>query len=257
MVSTVRAGLVRTGDIDFHQHNVRVDLGDLRDLVESIRRFGVMQPVALEPRGQRLRIRDGHRRVAAARLAGLTRIPAIVHAQALDEDEWLVAAVHVNTRRRGLDRADKLRTVAAMRQQGLSLDGVAEAFGVSASTVQRWLKDDAAAQGLPCTSSRLPGRSAAALQLAERLEQDDVAQPDTGVRLPARVVAERHGVSARTVTRHRTGRPVTAAALRTFADHARGNVEAGRWDAAALLQAVERLAQSGVVSVALDRAEAS
>lgn len=66
---TERVGRVRLDAIDFHQHNVREDLGDLRDLTASIRRFGIMQPVVLEQRGDRLRIRAGHRRVAAARLA--------------------------------------------------------------------------------------------------------------------------------------------------------------------------------------------
>lgn len=132
-----KVGLVRLDDIHFHQHNVRRDLGDLRTLVESIRQFGVMQPVVLEDNGDRLRIRAGHRRVAAARIAGLTRIPALIHRDVLDDDEWLMQAVHENTRRRGLSDEDREHTIAAMRESGLTWQGVADAFGVSTATIQR------------------------------------------------------------------------------------------------------------------------
>ncbi|MFB7798966.1 ParB N-terminal domain-containing protein [Isoptericola sp. NPDC056134] len=76
MARGVVAGNVRLDLIQFHPHNVRVDLGDLRDLAASIKEFGVLAPVVLEQRGEMLRVRNGHRRVAAARNAGLERIPA-------------------------------------------------------------------------------------------------------------------------------------------------------------------------------------
>lgn len=137
MTQDIRVGRVPIDAIEFHQHNVRVDLGDLRDLTESIRRFGILQPVILEQRGQRLRIRAGHRRVAAARLAGLGHIPALIHGEALDDDEWLTAAVHENTRRRGLDMADRRRAVTAMRARGMTWDGIGDAFGVTGAAIRK------------------------------------------------------------------------------------------------------------------------
>lgn len=138
MSNDTRVGLVPLDRIDFHAHNVRQDLGDLRSLTASIAQLGVMQPVVLEVRGQRLRVRSGHRRVAAARLAGLGKVPAVIHGSALDDDEWLVAATHENTRRRGLDMEDRARTVEAMRKAGMTWPAIGAAFGVTAAMAQRY-----------------------------------------------------------------------------------------------------------------------
>ena len=56
------AAMVPTHLIDAHHTNVRHDLGDLRPLIASIERHGLMVPVIVERRGDRYRLRDGHRR---------------------------------------------------------------------------------------------------------------------------------------------------------------------------------------------------
>ena len=63
-----------------HPDNVHRDLGDLRELVESIRQQGVLLPLRVEhrPGSEVLRIRAGHRRAAAAELAGLPKVPCVV-----------------------------------------------------------------------------------------------------------------------------------------------------------------------------------
>jgi ParB family chromosome partitioning protein len=128
MAAEVKVGMVRADSIRVHPRNVRKDLGDLRELTDSIARFGVMQPVTVEHRGDHLRLRHGHRRVAAARLAGLTRIPAIVHTDQLGDADFLVQAVHENTRRRELDRADRAQTVRDLRKLGVPWEVIADEF---------------------------------------------------------------------------------------------------------------------------------
>ena len=139
-----RVGRVPIDVCDVHPHNIRRDLGDLRSLTDSIRRYGVMQPIVVETRGERLRLRAGHRRLAAARLAGLDRIPAIIHGQALDNDEWLVHSIQENVIRRGLDMKERADVVHALRAEGLTWEAIAEAFGVSLTAVRRWSTPDAA-----------------------------------------------------------------------------------------------------------------
>ena len=139
-----RVGRVPIDVCDVHPHNIRRDLGDLRSLTESIRRYGIMQPIVVETRGERLRLRAGHRRLAAARLAGLDRIPAIIHGQALDNDEWLVHSVQENVIRRGLDSKERADVVHALRAEGMTWDGVAETFGVSVTAVRNWTTPGAA-----------------------------------------------------------------------------------------------------------------
>jgi ParB/RepB/Spo0J family partition protein len=71
--------------IDAHPDNPRKALGDLGELADSIREQGVLEPVLLVPgiKGtgtfpQRYVSIAGHRRIAAARLAGLPTVPSIV-----------------------------------------------------------------------------------------------------------------------------------------------------------------------------------
>lgn len=139
---SVKVAVVRLDDIQFHAHNVRVDLGDLRDLVASITDLGVTVPVVLERRGDMLRVRDGHRRVAAARLAGRTTIPAVVHAKALSETDWLRSAVHTNTRRADMSLRDKIAAARAMRAEGRTYREIGADLGVGKDSAARWCTTD-------------------------------------------------------------------------------------------------------------------
>jgi hypothetical protein len=49
-------------------------------LVESVRRFGVLQPMLVQEHDDEYRIITGHKRLEAARQAGLIEVPCIVHA---------------------------------------------------------------------------------------------------------------------------------------------------------------------------------
>lgn len=143
-------GMVRLDQVVAHPHNVRRDLGDLRSLTSSIIRYGVMVPIIVERYGQQLRLRAGHRRVTAARLAGVYRVPAIIHHEALDEEEWLIASVQENYQRRDLDANERRRCVTRLRDLGLTWRGIAEAFGVTEATARSWTaSEEAADQDLP------------------------------------------------------------------------------------------------------------
>ena len=50
----------------------------LKELSESIKEHGVFQPIIVKPRGENFTLVAGERRVKAAKIAGLTTIPAIV-----------------------------------------------------------------------------------------------------------------------------------------------------------------------------------
>ena len=134
------AAMVPTHLIDAHHTNVRHDLGDLRPLIASIERHGLMVPVIVERRGDRYRLRDGHRRWAAALTVSLARIPAIVHSDALDTDEWLAQAVEINEQRRQLTGDERRHGVLRLRKLGWTWQGIADAYGVSAPTVKRWIE---------------------------------------------------------------------------------------------------------------------
>jgi len=77
-----------------HPDNPRRDLGDLTELAESIKKYGVLQPVLAErTHDGRFRLRFGQRRVAATRKAGLTDVPTLVVPEGLPDDQLVTAMV--------------------------------------------------------------------------------------------------------------------------------------------------------------------
>lgn len=193
MNNDVRVALVRIDQCAVHPHNVRRALGDLRALTDSIRRYGVMQPIVVERRGDQLRLRAGHRRLAAATLAGLTRLPAVIHGKELDTEEWLVHSVQENVMRRGLDVAERADTVEAMRREGMTLDAIANAFGVNPKTVRSWKRSTGV--GAPATQPN------AGLERADQRHEQVEALTRQGK--SAREIAVELQVTPRTVVRHR------------------------------------------------------
>lgn len=145
----VRVGLVPVDKIMFHPHNTRTDLGDLRSLSLSIARYGMMQPVVIEKYGDQFRLRAGHRRVAAAKIANVYRIPAIIHPAPLGEQAWLEHAIQENVQRREMDVGDRLRAVKALRKLGCTWAGIADTFGVAETTVRSWTAPTVSLSAVP------------------------------------------------------------------------------------------------------------
>lgn len=154
MTSPVTAGRIDVDQISFHARNVRRDLGDLRSLAESILRVGVLQPVTVEQRPYGLRLRAGHRRVAAARLVGVKKVPALIYRDALPDDEFMMLALHENTFRRGLSKAERADAIKALIGEGCVVRDIADNLGVSVQTVYAWAKGDAPKTPRPGPTAR-------------------------------------------------------------------------------------------------------
>lgn len=110
--------------------NPRKKLGDLGQLVESIRAQGVLQPIVVRPRAKGHEIVCGHRRSEAARLAGVARIPAVV--RDLDDDQVLEAQLVENLERADMHPLEEAEAIHAMLQRpGWTQQRVAEKIGRS------------------------------------------------------------------------------------------------------------------------------
>ncbi|MBO5239162.1 MAG: ParB N-terminal domain-containing protein [Lachnospiraceae bacterium] len=60
-------------------HKFQVNLGKKnQDLLQSIKEFGVLEPIIVQPLGNEYEILAGHRRTAMAQEAGLQEIPAVI-----------------------------------------------------------------------------------------------------------------------------------------------------------------------------------
>ena len=74
----------------FHDHPFRLYEGDrLEDMVQSIREYGVLNPVIVRKVARGYEMLAGHNRTNAAKIAGLTEVPAIVKTDLSDEDDYV------------------------------------------------------------------------------------------------------------------------------------------------------------------------
>ncbi len=63
--------------IDPNPHQPRSEMGNLQELMASIREKGVLEPILVRPRGDRYEIIAGERRYQASRSLKLTEMPCI------------------------------------------------------------------------------------------------------------------------------------------------------------------------------------
>ena len=74
----------------FHDHPFRLYEGErLDDMVQSIKDYGVLNPVIVRKTARGYEMLAGHNRTNAARIAGLTEVPAIVKTDLSDEEAYV------------------------------------------------------------------------------------------------------------------------------------------------------------------------
>ena len=111
----------------FPEHPFHVDVDDaMREMVESIKRFGVLSPaVARQKEDGRYELISGHRRKKACELAGIEKMPVIV--RNMDRDEAIIFMVDSNLQRERLLPSEKafsykMKLDAMKRKQGERTD---------------------------------------------------------------------------------------------------------------------------------------
>jgi ParB family chromosome partitioning protein len=122
-----------------YQPRRHVDDAGLEELAASIREHGVLQPVLVTETLDGYQLVAGERRVRAARLAGLERIPALVR-QLADRDQLEVALVE-NVQRADLDPIDQATAYRQLIEEfGLTQEAVADRVGKARATVANTLR---------------------------------------------------------------------------------------------------------------------
>jgi ParB family transcriptional regulator, chromosome partitioning protein len=101
----------------------------LRELADSIRQHGVLQPILVRSLPDGYELIAGERRWRAARLAGVERIPAIVRHDAGDDDSLLLGLIE-NLQREDLDPIEEARGIKRLIEQfGLTHEEAAARLG--------------------------------------------------------------------------------------------------------------------------------
>jgi len=112
----------------------------LRELADSIKQQGVIQPLVVRTTGpERYEIVAGERRWRAAQLAGLTEVPVIV--TDIPDEQAVAVALIENIQREDLNPMEEARALHRLLQEfELTHQQVAEAIGKSRATVTNFLR---------------------------------------------------------------------------------------------------------------------
>jgi ParB family chromosome partitioning protein len=107
----------------------RFPADSMRDLTESIRQHGVLQPILVRRVSDGFELIAGERRWRAAKQAGLERIPAVIRAEAGDDDSLLLGLIE-NLQREDLDPIEEARGIQRLIEQfGLTHEEAAGRLG--------------------------------------------------------------------------------------------------------------------------------
>jgi ParB family chromosome partitioning protein len=123
-----------------NQPRESMDPAALKDLANSIRSHGILQPVLLKQAGERYQLVAGHRRTAAAKLAGLMAIPAMIRADTTPEQqiEW---ALIENIQRQDLNPIERAKAYRAYIERfGLTHSQAADRLGEDRTTITNFLR---------------------------------------------------------------------------------------------------------------------
>jgi ParB family chromosome partitioning protein len=122
------------------QVRTRFDAEPLGELAESIRLHGVLQPLLVRKLSDGYELIAGERRWRAARLAGLTAVPAVVRSGA-GNDEQLVLGLIENLQRADLDPIEEARGLRRLTEEfGLTHEEVAQRIGKHRVSVTQSLR---------------------------------------------------------------------------------------------------------------------
>ena len=153
----------------------RFDAEPLGELAESIRKHGVLQPLLVRPLADGYELIAGERRWRAARLAGLTTVPAVVRSDA-GNDTQLVLGLIENLQRTDLDAIEEARGFRRLIEEfGLTHEEVADRLGkhrVSVTQSLRLLGGCAAVQSAVASSVISAGHARALIALESQATQE-------------------------------------------------------------------------------------
>ena len=128
-----------------HPQNPRRDVGDISELTESIKSSGIFQNLTVikggagVPEGaEGFTVIIGHRRLAAAKAAGLKYVPCIL--VEMDEREQIATMLLENMQRQDLTVWEQAQGFQMMLDLGETEAGIAEKTGFSKTTVKHRIK---------------------------------------------------------------------------------------------------------------------
>ncbi len=173
-----------------HQPRQRMEPAKLQELARSLQQEGLMQPLVVRKTGSRYQLIAGERRWRAARMAGLTRVPAVVREVA--DDRLLELALIENVQREDLNPIEEAGAYRRLVSDlGLSQEQVADKVGKDRSTVANLLRLLRLPEPIRSAIARQelsPGHARPLLAVPDAIAQVQIAREIIGKGLSVREV---------------------------------------------------------------------
>ena len=122
--------------------NPRTKMRGIEELAESIKEYGMLQPIIVRPLEDKFEVVVGERRVMAGIKAGLREVPAIIRDLTTSQTDEL--RLIENIQREDLTNAEKgdgvLTLIVDFPEKYPTIKSVAEMLKVPYKTVQRWIQ---------------------------------------------------------------------------------------------------------------------
>jgi ParB family chromosome partitioning protein len=129
-----RIRMIPLDQIDPNPHQARSELGNIQELMDSIRLKGILEPILVRSKENRFEIIAGERRFIASKNIGLREIPCIE--MEVEENEAMEIALIENLQRKDLDifeEADGLQSLVDL--YGYNHQQVSDKIGKARSTI--------------------------------------------------------------------------------------------------------------------------
>jgi len=118
-----------------------IDKEPMDELVASIKQHGILQPIVVEAvEGGRYKLQIGKRRMTAARIIGLGRVPALVLDDRLDAEKSVAIMLVENLHREDLDPIDEAEAYARLKDMGTKVSAIARLVGKERTYVSHALR---------------------------------------------------------------------------------------------------------------------
>ena len=126
-------------DRNEEQPRKKFDEKALSELAESMKTYGVIQPLIVTKRGNRYMIVAGERRFRAAKMAGLKSVPVVV--REMSDQEIREVALVENLQRENLNPIESARAIQELiSKHNLTQEKISEKIGKSRSAVANTLR---------------------------------------------------------------------------------------------------------------------
>ncbi len=174
--------IVKLSQIEPNANQPRKNFNEdaLQELADSIKQFGIIQPLVVQKKGRRYEIIAGERRWRAARIAGIKEVPVII--KDYNDQQVMEIALIENIQREDLNPIEEAQAYKRLLDEyNLKQDEVAEKVSKSRTAVtnsMRLLKLSPKVQEMVVDERITSGHARALLSI-----EDDEIQYDTAVKV--------------------------------------------------------------------------